>query len=323
MLSVNEIFSSIYKSSSFEESIFLLKNNTNIKKQINDYDILYSNFIEKNVSYNNDTEIDQLDISFYNICFCLYYRDLLYNIEKINKNTKNIIFKILNKYLDKSLKMSNKIFLRLCRKLLINIDFLESYPPKEFIDNYQINSHINGIEYKNKFFYYVLISKTGALNLQTISEGVIGYSQIENLNFSRLFVGFKCIITDISPHNNAFRSPLNFFIHDLGHSSITIGRIQENNLKDIKKIYIKFINKDKFLLRVFIFTIWSSLFEHGPYNWKDILKKNVNYGIDINDSKYIIKYLLLYAPKDVKDMNFENVNIFYEKCVNKLLKWID
>ena len=286
-----------------------------VKDQYRKYDDVYSNFLNKNSSYDNDTNIEGLYEILLFIAESIVFRDDIYtNMDPSLE--KSLI--IANEIVDLGKEISNREFIHYVVELL------------KTISNSNENTHI--IEHRlilekktNKYFFYPIVCRNGGLSIDNISEFIIGFG----INsFSRIPLGIALNSRiENGPHDNFFNTPLSFFMHDSVHSGSSINAIQRYDLEKLRTMYSNI--SDIFIRRVFNFLVWFCLYDESGYNNFYEILNDRNYYISCQDFRYIVNYLKRNSPNDVKNYVIEQDRLvavhsskFIQFCLEKLQNYI-
>lgn len=187
---------------------------------------------------------------------------------------------------------------------------------------------------RNKYFFYPILSETGFLSLKIISECLIGYEVTPE--FSRIPFGLSVKSNlDHGPHNNRYNTPSSFLMHDSSHISGILENLDFIDFHIYRDIYSKVLRYNSeyktFLVRIFYFICWYTLFEHQHHKLNELLNNEISFiYIDEHDSKYIVDFLKQNAPDEIKEfkINFDSdlvmieISNFYKKCINYLTEKI-
>lgn len=313
----NELIS-FCKTNNFDDAIIILRKKLTKKYQMNQYDLIYTEFIENNSldSFNVNTIIPGLKNVIKLMVFSQIYKHLLYNTEvSINAKILTLLLKCYKKY-----EFSVKSFLDISAFLCQIYDDNPSGVIKFELPT-------------NRFcFPYVLIHKAGNLNFYDLSN------MLFNPEFTKLPIAFKLFFDNTGPHGGYFVTPFMFFEHDFGHMEITLSNIARY---DINKIINYLSNDNSFrskCLKIYFIVI---IFERAEiiYNNNNVVYKYDNLdplvefndlgdiillSFDFNDIIWVFKYL--FSSTDITDYSddylslIDNYNKFTLEYDNILIK---
>ena len=310
------------RSENKDECIITLKDKLKKINQVEEYDLIYNNFVDTSSlgEYSQLSEIKDLNRPIHLMIFCQIYRHLLFpehfsNFTSISEGRMEWLLSLF----DKEYCSLSFVFVsgQLCnlydnQSIQLNDDYhVQYYNNKELILSlkYPHSPEIDIPSFflpKNRFcFPYILLHKASNLSFESMASLLVYDPRI-----SKIPIGFKFYIDIKSgPHGGKYDTPQLFFDHDEDHFRSVIRNILYYNINDIWKL-IKTIRLGTAFRKFIDVYIHMFLFENDPpYKSKSVnvnifdnfnkYSLNLVNNFDQYDQGYVIKYLM--SANDIND----------------------
>ena len=243
------------RSTDLNECIITLKDKLKKNSQVEEYDLIYNNFVDTSSleEYSQTSDIQDLNRPIHLMIFCQIYRHLLFpehfhEVAYVSDERMEwvlslfdrvyspisftfIAYQLVNFY-GKSFR-DDEDYLKLKKKL-----YYYSIENRQILIDLTIENspYISFIDYvlpKNRFcFPYILLHNASKLSFESMATLLVYDERI-----TKIPIGFRFFI-DINtegPHGNFFDIPQSFFDHDLSHFYNTLHSICKYNVSNIWK----------------------------------------------------------------------------------------
>lgn len=299
----------------------ILKEKLKKKNQVEEYDLIYNNFIRKSTLYTNDTIIEDLNRPIKLMVFSMYYRHLLFperfNHIKLVESKMDWLLTLFDKeYSSFSFLFTACQLSRLYEEKVFDGNFYEGdnylsnyYTYDETLAEYRIIGspyvqQINRYELpQNRLcFLYILLHKAGNSSFESIVSFLI-----DDEKFSKIPLSFKFWITrGEGPHGGEYDNIGDFIEHDYEHVWSMFCNISVYDISEIKNELKQYVKGSLWYKIMIIYTFVymfeteykegssTNFFDDFVQKFKDIGKR-----IDSQDFHYILSYLM--SSTDIKD----------------------